>query len=140
MIGTPPLGRASGSMSHEELMEFARRYTDACALRRSARPSVSVSARIAKAPDGRRAPIIESAVTARKKWNELSPRTRRLVVVVSAVEGVLKIAALIDLARRPASAVRGSKAVWAISVSVVSSLGALPVAYFLWGRRKAVSS
>jgi hypothetical protein len=63
-----------------------------------------------------------------------------LVVVASAIEGVLKIVALVDLARRPAGAVRGSKAVWAISVSLVNSLGALPIAYFLWGRRKAVSS
>ena len=81
-----------------------------------------------------------SAVAARKKWNDLSPRTRRLVIVTSAIEGALKIAVLIDLARRPASAVRGSKAVWVVSVSLVNSLGALPIAYFLWGRRKAVAT
>jgi hypothetical protein len=91
------------------------------------------------ASNGRRPSTIESAVTAGTRWNELTPRTRRLVVVTSAVESILKIAALIDLARRPAGAVRGSKAAWAISVSLVNSLGALPIAYFLWGRRKAVS-
>jgi hypothetical protein len=73
----------------------------------------------------------------RRKWNDLSPRTRRLIVVASAIEGVLKIAALIDLARRPASEVRGSKARWAAAVTLVNSLGAVPIAYFVWGRRRS---
>jgi hypothetical protein len=72
-----------------------------------------------------------------KKWNELSPRTRRLVVAASAIEGALKIAALVDLARRPAGAVRGSKAAWVISVSLVNSLGVLPIVYFVRGRRSS---
>jgi hypothetical protein len=72
---------------------------------------------------------------ARKKWNELSPRTRRLVVAGAAFEGTLKVAALIDLARRPAEGVRGSKPVWAVAIVLVNSLGAVPIAYFLRGRR-----
>ena len=75
----------------------------------------------------------------RKKWSDLSPRTRRLIVVGGAVEGALKLAALIDLVRRPASAVRGSKPLWAFSVLVVNSLGALPIVYFLRGRRSSPS-
>jgi hypothetical protein len=74
-------------------------------------------------------------MSARRKWNDFDPRTRRLIVVVSAIEGVLKIAALIDLARRPSNEVRGSKAAWATAVSLVNSLGAVPIAYFAWGRR-----
>jgi len=73
----------------------------------------------------------------RKKWNDLSPRTRRLIVLASAIEGALKVAALIDLARRPASEVRGSKARWAAAVAFVNALGAVPIAYFAFGRRKA---
>jgi hypothetical protein len=73
----------------------------------------------------------------RKKWNDLSPRTRRLIVLVSAIEGVLKVAALIDLARRPVNEVRGSKARWAAAVTLINSLGAVPIAYFACGRRKA---
>jgi hypothetical protein len=46
-----------------------------------------------------------------------------------------KAAALIDLARRPASAVRGSKAAWMVSITLVNSLGVLPIVYFLRGRR-----
>ncbi|MGN6431466.1 MAG: DUF5652 family protein [Gaiellaceae bacterium] len=77
---------------------------------------------------------------ARKKWSQLSPRARRVVVAASAIEGALKIAALIDLARRPASAVRGSKTAWVVSVSLVNSLGVLPVVYFVRGRRSSTSS
>jgi hypothetical protein len=49
---------------------------------------------------------------------------------------VLKIAALIDLARRPSNEVRGSKDGWAAAVSLINALGAVPIAYFAWGRRK----
>ena len=70
------------------------------------------------------------------KWSDLSPRTRRLIVVASAVEGVLKIAALIDLVRRPASEVRGSKMKWGAAVTLINALGAVPLAYFAFGRRK----
>jgi hypothetical protein len=76
-------------------------------------------------------------IVSRKKWNDLSPRTRRLVVLASVIEGVLKVAALIDLVRRPASEIRGSKARWAAAVTLINSLGAVPIAYFACGRRKA---
>lgn len=75
-------------------------------------------------------------VRAGGKWSELDPRTRRFIVVAGAIEGVLKIAALIDLARRPSNEVRGSKAGWAAAVSLINALGAVPIAYFTWGRRK----
>ena len=71
-----------------------------------------------------------------KQWNDLEPRTRRLIVVAAAIEGVLKIAALLDLVRRPSSEARGSKAGWAAAVALVNALGAVPIAYFVWGRRK----
>jgi phospholipase D-like protein len=70
------------------------------------------------------------------KWEDLEPRTRRLIVVAGAIEGMLKIAALVDLARRPRSEVRGSKAGWAAAVTLINALGAVPIAYFVWGRRK----
>ena len=76
---------------------------------------------------------------ARKKWNDLEPRTRRLIVVAGVIEGVLKIAALVDLARRPSNQVRGPKAAWAAAVSLIGSLGAVPIAYFAWGRRRSAS-
>lgn len=75
-------------------------------------------------------------IVSKKRWNDLSPRTRRLIVVAGAIEGVLKLAALADLARRPAGQVRGSKVRWAAAVTLSNSLGAVPIAYFAYGRRK----
>ena len=72
---------------------------------------------------------------ARKRWSDLDPRTREAVKFAGAVEAGLKIAALIDLAQRPAEDVRGSKRRWAIAIALVNSLGAVPIAYFLRGRR-----
>ncbi len=73
---------------------------------------------------------------AKKSWDELSPRTRRLIVVGATLEGLLKIAALVDLARRPAEEVRGSKPRWAVAIVLVNSVGALPIAYCVYGRRR----
>jgi hypothetical protein len=74
-------------------------------------------------------------MVARKQWSDLSPGTRRLLGVVAAAEGVLKIAALVDIKRRPASRIRGPKWAWTTAISVVSSAGVLPALYFLFGRR-----
>jgi len=71
-----------------------------------------------------------------KRWADLSPNTRRFVVIAGAVEGVLKAAALADLARRPAEEVRGSKARWAVAIVLINSVGAVPLTYFAYGRRK----
>ncbi len=72
----------------------------------------------------------------RKKWHDLSPQTRRLIIAGATVEGTLKAAALIDLARRPAAQVRGPKPLWAAAITLVNSVGAVPLAYFLRGRRR----
>jgi len=75
-------------------------------------------------------------MTASKRWSELSPRNRRLIVGAAVAEGILKLAALIDLKRRPAGQVRGPRWVWATLVAVVSSFGLVPISYFLFGRRR----
>ena len=72
---------------------------------------------------------------AQKRWQDLSPRMRQVVVLVSVLEAALKAAALIDLKRRPAGQVRGSKKIWAAAIALSNSAGAVPVAYFLKGRR-----
>ena len=72
-----------------------------------------------------------------RRWSDLSERTRRWILTGAAVEGVLKAVALIDLARRPAREVRGRKAVWAVAVVLVNSVGLVPLAYLVRGRRKA---
>jgi hypothetical protein len=69
------------------------------------------------------------------RWNALDRRLRRAIVVTGAVEAGLKIVSLIDLARRPAAQVRGRKGVWTAGILAVNSLGILPLAYLLRGRR-----
>jgi uncharacterized protein DUF5652 len=76
-------------------------------------------------------------MAARRRWSELSERTRRWILVGAVVEGLLKLVALVDLVRRPARQVRGSKKVWATAIVLVNSVGAVPLAYLLRGRRKA---
>ena len=71
----------------------------------------------------------------KQHWSDLSPRTRRLLIVGASVEGVLKLAALADMKRRPASEIRGSKWVWGPAM-IVNSAGAIPLAYFAFGRRR----
>jgi hypothetical protein len=70
------------------------------------------------------------------KWDELSTRRRRLIIVGAALDGALKIAALVDLARRPAGEVRGSKLCWAAAITLINSVGAVPIAYLTYGRRR----
>jgi hypothetical protein len=70
----------------------------------------------------------------KSNWQRLSPRTRQLIVAVAAVETALKVAMLIDLRRRPAPAVRGSKWAWGAS-ALVNSAGLIPLSYFAFGRR-----
>jgi len=71
-----------------------------------------------------------------QRWNQLSERDRRLIVLGAVVDGVLKIAALIDLKRRPADDIRGRKWVWATVVTLANSVGVVPLVYFLFGRRR----
>ena len=73
---------------------------------------------------------------AAKQWSDLDERTRKLIISVAVVEGILKLAALIDIKRRPASQIRGRKWMWASVVTVISSAGVIPISYFLFGRRQ----
>jgi hypothetical protein len=79
----------------------------------------------------------EERAMAGKKWSDLSMRSRKLIIGASVAEGVLKTAALIDIKRRPASEIRGPKWVWVPVVVILNSCGAVPLAYFLFGRRPA---
>lgn len=69
------------------------------------------------------------------KWSDLSPRTRGLIIAAAVAEAGLKAAALVDLRRRPAEEVRGSKWAWAASM-IVNSAGLIPLSYFIFGRRR----
>jgi len=69
----------------------------------------------------------------KRSWNELTPAQRKFVVVLGGVQVTLLAVAGIDLARRPADQVRGSKLVWA-PVLGINFFG--PIAYLWRGRRR----
>jgi hypothetical protein len=71
-----------------------------------------------------------------QRWSDLSERNRKLIIAAGVVDVTLRIAALIDIKRRPASQIRGRKGLWAAVVAVVNSAGILPTSYFLFGRRR----
>ena len=72
----------------------------------------------------------------RRQWSDLSERTRGLLITAAVADGALRVAALIDIKRRPASQIRGQKWVWATAVAIISSAGVLPISYFAVGRRR----
>jgi hypothetical protein len=75
----------------------------------------------------------EDAMTRRR--NDLSPRTRWLLAAGAAAEAGLKAAALLDMRRRPAGQIRGSKRAWALAM-IVNSAGLIPISYFVFGVRR----
>jgi hypothetical protein len=70
---------------------------------------------------------------ARMRWTDLSDRQRVMIVTAAAAELSLKIAALVDIQRRPAELIRGPKSLWR-SAMVVNLIG--PLSYFAFGRRR----
>ena len=71
-----------------------------------------------------------------RRWSELSDRNRRLLIAAATVEAGLKTAVLIDLRRRPATQIRGSKWMWVAIAVLVNSAGVGSLSYFLFGRRR----
>jgi len=72
-------------------------------------------------------------VAAKKKWNERSRLGRRLIAVTGAVEVAFLVATLIDIKRRPADEIKGSKRTWT-ALAFVNIVG--PIASFTVGRRR----
>jgi hypothetical protein len=68
----------------------------------------------------------------RRRWSEITPRQRSLVVSAGAVQLALAALSWADLARRPARQVNGPKPLWAAAIAV-NFVG--PLAYLRWGRR-----
>ena len=51
----------------------------------------------------------EHVSAARRRWSDLSKRTHMLLITAAVADGALRVAALIDIQRRPASQIRGRK-------------------------------
>jgi len=71
-----------------------------------------------------------------RRWGDLSERNRKVIIAIAIGEAVLKTAVLIDIRRRPASQIRGSKRLWIVAAVLVNSAGVGPLSYFAFGRRR----
>ena len=66
----------------------------------------------------------------KEDWAELSPRAQAAVITLACLQVSLAVTAWVDLARRPATRVRGPKPLWA-AVIAVDFVG--PLVYFRKG-------
>jgi len=69
-----------------------------------------------------------------KKWDDLTDRQNTALLVAVSVELALTATALVDLARRPRTLVRGPKALWLLGC-FVQPIG--PIAYLTFGARRS---
>ena len=68
-----------------------------------------------------------------KQWKDLTHAQQRGIVLLGVLQLALLITALIDIRRRPADAINGSKRLWT-AVVFINGIG--PIAYFLFGRKR----
>ena len=85
-------------------------------------------------PSGIPAMYAEDVMAVRQQWGNLSKRDRGAIGVAAVAEVVLAVAALIDIKRRAASQIRGSKRMWRIALAFPNL--AVPISYFAFGRRR----
>ena len=68
----------------------------------------------------------------KQTWSEMTPTQRKVVVLTGAAELVVTTIAAIDLYRRDASQVRGSRRLWLLTLGV-QPFG--PLGYLAFGRK-----
>ena len=68
----------------------------------------------------------------KRKWKDMTPRQRALILVAASVQLSRAATAFTDLARRPAAQVRGRKVAW-VPVIMLNTVG--PIIYFVFGVR-----
>jgi hypothetical protein len=71
-----------------------------------------------------------------KNWRDLRTREKAPLVLRGIVQFALLAAALVDIHRRPAEEINGSKWLWS-AVALVNFMGIGPIVYFLLGRKRA---
>jgi hypothetical protein len=69
-------------------------------------------------------------IARKKAWKELSPAAKFGTITAAIVQLSLLVAAQTDITRRPASQIRGSKAMWRVA-TLVNFVG--PGTYFTFG-------
>ena len=70
-----------------------------------------------------------------KKIENLPTWLKVLLGIGGVIDVALRALALADIAKRPEDELNGPKKVWLPALSIVTSMGLLPTAYFLFGRR-----
>lgn len=68
-----------------------------------------------------------------KSWETLRPNQKRVIIVLAVIQVILLVAAMIDICRRPAQQIKGSKTKWRL-ISLIDFFG--PLSYFIFGRKK----
>jgi hypothetical protein len=76
--------------------------------------------------------MTDQAVT-KRRWTDLSPQKQLTISITGLVQVALLVAALIDIRRRPAEQINGSKKLWT-AVAFINYVG--PIAYFVFGRKR----
>lgn len=76
---------------------------------------------------------------AKTKWNDLSDGKKAALIAATAVDAGLRLWAGRDLATRGKDEVTGPKWLWGAALSTVTSMGILPAAYLLIGRKRTAS-
>jgi hypothetical protein len=71
----------------------------------------------------------------RKQWSELTSTQQAGLVILGAIQVALLAAAQIDIRRRSADELNGSKRLWTL-VAFVNFIG--PLAYFIFGRKRGL--
>jgi hypothetical protein len=69
---------------------------------------------------------------AKKRFRDLPPAVRKLVIALGVVQVSLNLAAQVDISRRSRDEIRGSKLRWRL-ISLINIAG--PLTYFRRGRR-----
>ena len=72
-------------------------------------------------------------VPRKRKWSDLSGEQRLAIMIMGVIEVVMLVAALVDIRRRPADEINGSKQLWT-AAAFVNFFG--PLAYFIFGRKR----
>jgi len=70
----------------------------------------------------------------RKRWGDMTTRQRAGFVLLGMIQVALLAAALLDIRRRSADELNGSKRLWTLA-AFVNFIG--PLAYFIFGRKHA---
>lgn len=73
----------------------------------------------------------------KKSWKELSPMARVGTVTAGTVQLALLTAAQLDISRRPAQEIRGSKGLWRLA-TLVNFIG--PASYFTFGVKRGLAT